>query len=503
MYEAQSVAKSYGMAPALTDVSFGVAPGEIHALIGMNGAGKSTLVKILVGDERPDSGSLFMEGEPLSLTSPRQAASLGIGVVPQDLNIFDELTVLANLFLLNEPRRFGIINRKEMRSRATVALEKVGLKIDTSRLGSTLSRSDKQRVAIARALLFDPKVLFLDEPTSSLQASEAELLLDVVRELRNAGTAIVYISHFLQEVFSISDRITILRDGKVAMAGLPISSTNLSEAVHIMAGESESTVSLTDAKGIKRDNSRNLSLTLENFSRGSDFSNVNLTAQGGSILGIAGLEGSGARDLLSSIFGATRADSGSATLQDGTPVGRNMTSSVHRGIAYLPADRQQSGLMLNASILDNLLQVRIATLGNSPFFLTRSGMTKRALERVKELGIKINKVDDVLGSLSGGNQQKVLIGKWLEAQSTVFLFDDPTAAVDVHARADIHAVIRGLSQAGNVIIFTSSDIDELATLSDQVAVMHQGNLRLLPKEVSVTPKELLSAINSDGAVIAK
>ena len=495
MYEARSITKLYGAAPALSDVSFAAAPGEVHALLGMNGAGKSTLVKILVGAERADAGMLVLDDRELTLGSARQGGEHGIAVVPQDLHVFDHLSVLANLFLLREPRRAGFVHEAAMRERGRRALQQVELDVDLRTPVGTLSTADRQRVAIARALLIDPQVLILDEPTSALQARETERLLDLVRTLRGAGTAIVYVSHFLQEVFSVADRVTVLRDGRVASSAVPVNRTSLAETVRIMTGDVGATVA-EPASTTRGAAGGDHALEVDRLTIPGVFEEVTFRARAGQILGLAGLEGSGARELLESVFGARRAASGSARLSDGRELGRNMTASVHRGVAYVPADRQRTGVMMDASIVDNLLQVRVATLGRGGPFLTRRSLTRRAEHRIHQLGIKVGHAGDRLRALSGGNQQKVLLGKWLEADASVFLLDDPTAAVDVHARADIHAIIRGLADAGAVVVITSSDSDELIQLCDRVGVMYQGRLRDVLDVDGLTTPGLLEAVNT-------
>lgn len=496
MFEMHAISKSYGGAVALRDVDFAAADAEVHALLGMNGAGKSTLVKIMVGVERRNSGSMTMDRVPLDFTSAREAADLGIAVVAQDLNVFDQLTVLANMFINREPRRFGVLDLRTMRERAHVALVRVGMDADPGRIVATLSQADKQRLAIARALLLNPKVLVLDEPTSALQPRETERLLELVRSLREHGTAIVYVSHFLQEVFSVADRITVLRDGGVVVPGVPAGQTSLPEIVRAMAGDAESAVEIAPEAGGPTDaQETHQRLVVDDLGLAGTFQHVSFVADGGTIFGVAGLEGSGARELLATLFGATRATTGTAHLSDGLPIGISMPNSVHRGVAYVPADRLASGVMPRASILDNLAQVRIAALGHGPFFLTRKNLAKRAIARVGQLGIKVGGLDDPLTSLSGGNQQKVLIGKWLEADATVYLFDDPTASVDVHARADIHAIIRALAAAGNVVVLASTDMPELIELSDRIAVMHQGSLAAVLDNDDLTAQDLLEAVN--------
>lgn len=498
MYQAESVVRRYGAVPALAGVSFAVAPGEVHALLGMNGAGKSTLVKILVGAERPDEGRLVLDGEEVAFGSAREAGARGIAVVPQDLNVFEHLTVLANLFIMREPRRAGLVDLAAMRRRARRALDQVGLRIDPGTPAGALVPADRQLVAIARALLFEPRVLVLDEPTSALQARETERLLDVVRRLRDQGTAIVYVSHFLQEVLSIADRVTVLRDGRTALPGVTVGDTSLAEIVSVMAGDAKAAVDPTPAvpRSIARSEH---ALEVTGLSLPGAFDGVAFRADGGEILGLAGLEGSGAREVLASVFGAVPAEAGRALLADGRPIGRSMTASVHRGVAYVPADRQRSGVMMEASIVDNLAQVRIATLGRGPFLLTRRALARRAAARIEQLGIKVGDPGDRLRSLSGGNQQKVLLGKWLEADASVFLLDDPTAAVDVHARADIHAVLRALADSGAVVVVTSSDTDELLELCDRIGVMHQGRLCAVHDSSILTKRSLLEAVNTGGA----
>jgi ABC-type sugar transport system ATPase subunit len=496
MYAAHSIRKRYGATEALSDVDFTAAAGEVHALLGMNGAGKSTLVKILVGVEEPDSGTLSLDGEQVPMASLRDAFGKGIAVVAQDLNVFGELTVLANLFLLREPRRYGLLDLTTMRSRAQDTLRTVGLDLDPRTKVSALSQSDKQRVAIARAVLFKPKVLLLDEPTSALQPREKETLLQVVRRLRDSGTAIVYVSHFLEEVFSIADRVTVLRDGHATVRGIPIGETSLSETVRSMSGKRTNSVSSRTEAPRSLAWSVSDTLTVESLSRAGDFHDVSLQARGGEILGVAGLEGSGARSLLASIFGAARADTGTVTLPNGKQGGRSIPASVSSGVALVPADRLQSGLMPEASIMDNLLQIRVATLGRAPLLLRRRPLMRRAQARVDQLGIKIGSLQDKLSSLSGGNQQKVLVGKWLEADAHTYLLDDPTAAVDVHARAEMHALIRDVAAAGHIVIVSSSDPLELLQLCSRIAVMHSGQLRAVLNTEGLSSHDLLETINT-------
>lgn len=496
MYRADRVTRTYGSTRALTDVTFTVEPGEVHALLGMNGAGKSTLVKILAGVEQPDSGRLSLAGSKITLASPREAFAHGIAVVAQDLNVFDQLDVTANLFLLHEPRRAGLLAMRAMRRRAAESLATVGLHLDPQTKVGDLSQSDKQRLAIARATLFRPRVLVLDEPTSALQPSEKDRLLDVVRQLRADGTAIVYVSHFLEEVFRIADRVTVLRDGSVVTPGAAVADTTLQQTVRDMTGpqaeQQHQPVSRTAARPLPSGSG----LDIEGLSRRGHFHQVDLRVRSGEILGLAGLEGCGARSLLSAVFGTSPADSGTATLSDGTAVGTSVPASVRAGVAYLPADRQASGVMPDATILDNLLQVRAGALGREGWFLRRRVLARRAADRIAQLGIKSGSLDAPLSSLSGGNQQKVMIGKWLEADARVYLLDDPTAAVDVHARLEIHAIMRHLATSGHCVLMTSSDPTELLELCDRIAVMHSGRLTAVRDTSDLSSHELLEAINT-------
>ncbi|GAA5154801.1 sugar ABC transporter ATP-binding protein [Microbacterium pseudoresistens] len=495
MYEARSITKTYASVPALSEVSFTAVPGEVHALLGMNGAGKSTLVKILVGVEQPSTGTLVLDDEELVLGSARQAGEHGIAVVAQDLNVFEHLSVQANLFVMREPRRAGFIDQAIMRERSRRVLERVGLDLDPRTLLGGLSTGDRQRVAIARALLFDPRVLVLDEPTSALQARETEQLLELIRGLRDSGTAIVYVSHFLQEVFSVADRVTVLRDGRTVVPGVPAASTTLAETVQAMAGDAAAGVAVVTDPASPGDRSAR-SLEARDLGLIGAFDHVSFRASGGEVLGIAGLEGSGARELLQSIFGARPADAGTAVLDGDVEVGRTMNASVRRGVAYVPPDRQRSGVMLDSSIVDNIVQVRVATLGRGGLLLTRRALARRAEQRIRQLGIKVDQAGDRLRVLSGGNQQKVMLGKWLEADATVFLLDDPTAAVDVHARADIHAVLRGLAASGAVVVIASSDTDELIEVCDRIGVMYQGRLCAMVENAGLTTPALLEAVNT-------
>jgi ABC-type sugar transport system ATPase subunit len=500
MYAAESISKRYGSTQALTDVRFSARPGDVHALVGMNGAGKSTLVRVLVGVEQPDQGSISLDGKAIRLSSSREALSRGIAVVAQDLNVFPALDVLANLFLLREPRRRGLLDVKTMLEQAEQALAIVGLDLDPRTKVGQLPQSDRQRVAIARAMLFMPRVLVLDEPTSALQPREKERLLDLVRELRASGTAIVYVSHFLEEVFSIADRVTVLRDGSVVTAEVETDQTTLSDIVRAMSGTARlagSSAAVTPVAAKTTASGRvEPSLRVAGLTRTGHFTDVTLDAHTGEILGLAGLEGAGAASLLAAIFGCAPADSGSVVLPDGRVVGHNMSASVRCGLAYVPADRHQSGVMTEASIMENLMQVRVSALGREGWFLWWSALAAKTDARVAQLGIKIGSIYDRLSTLSGGNQQKVLIGKWLEADARVYLLDDPTAGIDVHAREEIHAILHRLADAGNIVIVNSSDPEELLRLCDRVAILYAGRVTAVVDTVNLTAHDLLEAVNT-------
>jgi ABC-type sugar transport system ATPase subunit len=493
MYSARLLSKHYGGVVALDGVDLDIHPGEVHALLGANGAGKSTLVKILVGAAEPSAGTLALGGEPVRFGDVGEAARHGVAIVSQELNLFPDLDVLHNLFMRREPLAAGVaIDRREMRRRARPVVEAVGLTADLDRPVGSLRLGEQQLVEIARALLGDPRILILDEPTSALQAAETQRLLSVVRSLRDRGVGVVYVSHFLEDVFAVADTITILRSGRVVVARRPRTELTIAETVGHMLGDAHLGA---EEPPPAREPLAGAPLRLEGVAIRGVLEPLDLTAHPGEVVGLAGLEGSGTQAVLDVVFGRRRPDRGTITLPDRAGAPRSITQAVRAGVAYVPADRKRLGLMLERSVADNVASVRAGPLRRMGVVLRSGAVRRRAEHWQRTLSITMAGPDARAGELSGGNQQKVLFAKWLEAEPTVVLLDDPSRGVDVGAKEELHAIIAQIAARGRVVLYTSSDLEEIAAVCDRVIVFFAGRAvgELAGSELS--GHRLLEAIN--------
>lgn len=498
-YLASGIGKQYGGVNALQGIDLEIRAGEVQALLGANGAGKSTLVKILVGAEQPSHGTLTQNGEVVRFRNVDEANQSGIAIVSQELNVFPDLDVLQNLFLQHEPR-YGrtLVNRSQMAAAARPVMRSVGLEVALNRPVKSLRLAEQQLLEIARALLADPKILFLDEPTSALQAADSQRLLDVVRSLRDSGVAIVYVSHFLEDVFAVSDTITVLRNGRLQVHRAPAADMSIADAVHEMLGEDDTRPRPASATGrtdrVAPVNTAPLVVTAAAVHR--RLNAVTLSAKPGEVVGLAGLEGSGAHTLISAIFGGSALSSGSITMPDGTPAPTSMTGAVRAGVAYVPADRKLIGAMLEKTIYENVSLVSAGPLRRMGFFTARKAMVERARHWRQQLHIAMPSPAATVAQLSGGNQQKVVFAKWLDTNPTVVLLDDPTRGVDVGAKVEMHAIIAQMAHAGRIVLITSTDLVELAEVSDRVIIFFQQTAVGELHGPELSEQQLLNAINT-------
>ncbi|MBS1678246.1 MAG: sugar ABC transporter ATP-binding protein [Actinobacteria bacterium] len=497
MYTVTDLHKSYGGVKALDGVDFEIHPGEVHALLGANGAGKSTLIKVLVGGTRPDAGTLRLDGEPVAFSNSREAAERGVAIVSQELTLFPHLDVLQNLFLGREPLAGGVaLDRRAMRRLAQPVLAAIGLDVDVTRPLATLRLGEQQLVEVARALLNDPKILVLDEPTSALQATETERLLGIVRGLRDRGVGVVYVSHFLEDVFAVADRITVLRSGRVVVARRPREEMSIQGTVREMLGEAAvREARADDADAFEDVVAAAAPLVLEGVAVDGVLAPLDLTAEPGEVVGLAGLEGSGAQAVLDVIFGRLRPSAGTVTLPSGRRRPRSMNRAVAAGVAYVPADRKHLGLMLDASVTENISTVKSGALRRTGIVQRRGRMRRRAEHWRRELNIVMASPAQPVGSLSGGNQQKVVFAKWLEAEPSVILLDDPSRGVDMGAKEEMHAIIAQMAASRKIVLYTSSDLEEMAKVCDRVIVFFAGRAvgELVSEELS--EHGLLESIN--------
>jgi ABC-type sugar transport system ATPase subunit len=486
------VKKSYGGVRALVGVDLSVYPGHVHAIVGENGAGKSTLMKALVGAVQPDDGSIYVGGQEVSFANVKEANEHGVAIVFQELSLFPELDVLANLFLKREPLRFGLIARQRMRRQANPVLAELGLShLDLDAPVSDLTLGEQQLVEIAKALLAEARILIFDEPNSALNAAETERLFTIIRGLRDRGVAVIYISHRLEEVFEIADIITVMRNGEIVDT-VRRDQTTIPEIVRMMIGR-EPTEFYTARNRYTGDTG---SLRIENVTVEGKVKDVNLTAAAGEIVGLAGLEGAGAQTILHIIFGTESVTQGDIFLPDGRSVPRSIPAAVEASIAYVPADRRHGGAMLQRTVLENLSLVTAGALGRFGFFLRQSQLEKRTRDRCTSLNIVMESIKSPVDQLSGGNQQKVVLGKWLEAAPNVVLLNDPTRGVDVGAKEEIYHIIRELADEGRVVLFTSSELPEFVHLCDRVVIFYKGQIVGEFSADALTEQKLLEAINT-------
>ncbi|MBM7845713.1 sugar ABC transporter ATP-binding protein [Herpetosiphon giganteus] len=466
------VSKAFPGVIALEGVEFTLRKGEIHALMGENGAGKSTLIKILTGVEQPDTGRIELENSAISIRSPQHAQDLGISTVYQEINLCTNISVAENIMLGHEPRRFGGIHWKKLNELARQALARLGIELDVTQPLGIYSIAIQQMVAIARALaIASAKVLILDEPTSSLDANETARLFAVMRSLKQAGIGIVFVTHFLDQVYEIVDRVTILRNGRF-VGSFEIAALSRVELVAKMLGR---VVDELQALAHDKDNSaqqtdNNQLIKASGLGLRGALEPLDLTVGVGEVLGIAGLLGSGRTELASLLFGIATPDSGSLVI-DGQPVTRfSPQALIKRGVALCPEDRKAEGIVGELSIRENIILGLQGRYGWFKF-IGRQKQTEIAEKYIKLLGIRTPSPDQLVKNLSGGNQQKVILARWLVTQPRLLILDEPTRGIDVGAKAEIQKLVLELVKDGMSIVFISSELEEVVRISDRIVVL--------------------------------
>jgi rhamnose transport system ATP-binding protein len=487
LLEATAISKSFAGVHALRRVSFDLATGEVHALVGENGAGKSTLVRIITGAETPDSGAIAVGGHPVGRMDPATSRSLGIAAIYQHPSLFLDLTVAENVALALEPRgAWRRIDWPARLHRTRALLERIGASIDPERPASTLSMPEQQAVEIAKALGADASVLIMDEPTASLAEREVEHVLDIVARLREQGAGVIYISHRLEEVFRVADRITVLRDGET-VATRSTGSLTRDELIHLMVGRELAAVfpKRTVAVG-------DIALELRHLSsRSAGITDVSLAVRRGEILGLAGLVGSGRTELAETVFGLRAIDSGEVLLGGVRARIHSPADATRLGIAYVPEDRSRHGVIAEMSVAANASLAHLGAV--SRYGLVDRRAERRAAERyVDQLHIKTPSVVTPVASLSGGNQQKVALARWLAIEPRVLILDEPTQGVDIGAKAEIHDIIGALAERGVAIVMISSELLEILGLSDRIAVMRRGATAGVLSRDEATPQKILA-----------
>jgi len=470
IFQTKDLAKSYGGVNALRGVSLDIRPGEILGLCGENGSGKSTLLKIISGQIQPTSGTLFLDGKEVNFRNPNDALKNGISAVTQERTLASDLTVAENIYLshLKPKSSFGI-NWKKTHNQSKEVLNRIGCEIDTHALVRDVIPGQAQMVEIARAIIGKTRILILDEPTSSLTSHEVEKLFVSLRSLAAQGVSIIFISHRIEEIYAICDRLAVLRDGNLVSTGL-ISEYSEKKLIHDMIGRDPST--LIKNESFQGDDSL---LQVQNFSLVNKFEGVTLSLNKGEILGVIGLVGAGHSELLESIFGLHKQRKGVLQLNGDKIRVRNPKDAMQNKIAFVPADRKNQGLVLGMSILENALMA--STSSKNRFARPRSKKTDEQVRTYStDFNIVCSSLDAPISSLSGGNQQKVLLTKWLSTNPEILLLDEPTRGVDVGAKSEIYRILLDQRDRGLSIIVSSSEIPELLTLCDRILVMFRGKV---------------------------
>nr|WP_055509200.1 sugar ABC transporter ATP-binding protein [Nonomuraea pusilla] len=465
---AEGLRKGFPGVQALDGVDLTLRAGEVHVLLGENGAGKSTLIKILSGAYRPDAGRVLVDGQPVEIRGAGDAQRLGIATIYQEFNLVPQLTVAENLSLGRPPRRFGLVDRKRMIEQAEALLDRVGVDVDPRTPVGRLGIARMQMVEIAKALALDARVLIMDEPTAVLTTGEVEKLFAIVRQLRDDGVSIVFITHHLEEIAEIGDRVTVLRDGR-SVAEVP-AGTPQDELIGVMVGRPIDQQYPRQAAGRGEP-----LLKVSGLTRTGVFDDVSFEVRAGEVVGVAGLVGAGRTEVARAVFGADSYDAGEVVVRGRRLPKGDVHAAMEAGLGLVPEDRKGQGLVLGADIGENLglVTMRAATRAG---FVDRAGQRGAAAKVAEQLGIRMTGLDQEVRTLSGGNQQKVVIGKWLVADAHVLILDEPTRGIDVGAKVEIYQLVNELTAAGRAVLMISSDLPEILGMSDRILVMARGRL---------------------------
>ncbi|WP_214413702.1 sugar ABC transporter ATP-binding protein [Sphaerisporangium fuscum] len=489
----RQVSKSFGAVRALKGVSLELFAGEAHALAGENGAGKSTLVKTLSGVHRPDEGEVLVDGRPVEFTGPAAAQEAGVAVIYQEPTLFPDLSVAENIFMGRQPRAsFGRIDRGAMRAEAAGLFTRLGVALDPARPARGLSIADQQLVEIAKALSRRARVLIMDEPTAALSGNEVARLFSVVRALTEHGCAVLFISHRLEEIFQLCRRVTTLRDG-TWVASEPVAGLTADDLVRRMVGRD------LDTLYPKRETTPGeVALTVGRLTREGVFTDVSFEVRRGEIVALAGLVGAGRSEVARAIFGVDRWDAGWVEVAGRRLTAGSPTAAMAAGLALVPEDRRQQGLVMDMSIERNIGLTGLSRLRRGPV-ISRAAERARARDWALRLRLKFVRLGDAVNVLSGGNQQKVVLAKWLATDPAVLIVDEPTRGIDIGTKAEVHRLLSELAGRGIAILMISSDLPEVLGMADRVLVMHEGRLAAeIPRE-RATEETVMSAATGAAA----
>ena len=498
VFSAKNISKSFPGVQALSDVSIDINESEVHSIIGENGAGKSTLMKIIFGMQGADSGKLYAYGKEVELHSPIDAQEIGLGIVPQELNLVPFLSIQENIFLGSQPVKDipFIIDKKSLAKRTREVLSTLGLSLDPEILVKDLSAAHQQLIQVARAIAFGARILIFDEPTASLTLKETEKLFKIINNFKASGGSVFYISHRLDEILTFSDRISVFRDGYF-VTELDPKTTNKDEMVNAMVGRK------VDQSFEKRNfDSTNTDVVLEvnDLSRKGEFYNISFKLHKGEILGFSGLVGAGRTELAMCIFGHTKADHGTITINNETINAKHTSDIIRRRLAYVPEERRKQGIFSILSVKKNMTMPLIKKLSGR-FKINRKKETTLVEKYIDKLHIKLSSMDQQIQYLSGGNQQKVILSRWMASKSEIIILDEPTRGIDVNAKNEIHELLRALAYDGKSVIVISSELEEIINLSDRVIIMHEGHIKGEVKASITNQEEIMNIALSKNSEI--
>lgn len=468
----EHITKTFSGVVALDDVQFTCEKGQVHILAGENGAGKSTILKILAGIYKPDKGSITLRGQKINFDNPTESQEAGIAMVFQELTLINELTIFENIFLSRENKKGGLINKKAQLEKLEACMDKYGIHIDPTTIVDRLSVGQKQMIEILKVLVRDPDIIILDEPTSALATNEVNTLFEIMRKLTAEGKSLIFISHRMEEMFEIGDKLTVFKDGKYVNS-CNMSEIDMDELIRMMVGRTLQNIFPPKEKSTE---DGEIIFKLENYKFTSNGNPINLEVRKGEIIGIAGLQGHGQSEFINSIAGMHHVYSGAMILNNKKFNIRNSTQAVKHGIALVPSDRKQEGLLLEQSIRSN---IAIASLGKRKklgLFIDETAEKNLVEQYQKLLSIKMSHMEQEVVELSGGNQQKVVLAKELAIEPKVILFDEPTKGIDVESKREFYYIMKNLANQGVAVLMYSSDLMEVIGMSDKVLVMYENNI---------------------------
>ena len=493
----EGISKAFPGVRALDDVDLKVAAGETLAVVGANGAGKSTLMKILAGAYRKDTGRIFLHGQEVEVEGPHHAQRLGVAIIYQEFNLAPNQTVAANIFMAREPRRRGtgrlFVDRRHMEREAQAHLDRLGAQVSATTLVRNLSVAEQQMAEIAKALAVDARIIVMDEPTSALGEDEVETLFEIVRALRAQGIGVIFITHRLEEVFRIADRVVVLRDGK-RVGGMPIEEATPDKVIQLMVGREVENLFHKEEAEIGAP-----LLEVRGLTRHGVVEDVSFTLRRGEILGFAGLVGAGRTETARLLFGADAKDAGEIYV-DGKEIKINSPGdAVAAGMGFVPEDRSKQGLVLELPVVENIVLPTLDRHTRMGWLLDRLGLHRTAQEYVDKLNVRTPSLAQKTLFLSGGNQQKVVVGKWLAAKPRVLIMDEPTRGIDVGAKAEVHALMNRLARDGVGIIMISSELPEILGMSDRILVMSEGRVAAILDREEASQETIMAYASGEEA----